>query len=145
MERSLFPITTVGGLLRDATGHVLLVKTWKWSNLWGIPGGKVEYGETLEAAFLREILEETGLRALNPKMVMVQDAVEPPEFHRPAHFVLVNYLADVSGTKPDVILNDEGQEYVWLSLSETLKMSLNRPTRVLIDKVMAGGEALWTC
>ena len=145
MERSLFPITTVGGLLRDAAGHVLLVRTWKWSDLWGIPGGKVEYGETLEAAFLREILEETGLRAQNPKMVMVQDAIEPQEFHRPAHFVLVNYLAEVPGTKPDVTLNDEAQEYKWLSLPETLKMPLNKPTRILIEKVMAGGEALWTC
>ena len=137
-----FPLATVGGLLRDAAGNALIIKTWKWSNRWGIPGGKVEYGETLEAAFLRETMEETGLRALNPKMVMVQDAIELPEFHRPAHFVLVNYLANVAGTKPPVQLNDEGQEYVWLELSEALKMPLNGPTRILIDKVMAGGETL---
>ncbi len=140
-----FPITTVGGLLRDEAGNVLLVKTWKWSNLWGIPGGKVEYGETLAAAFLRETLEETGLRALSPSMVMVQDAIEHPEFHRPAHFVLVNYLAHVAGIKPPVTLNDEGQEYVWLPLQEALKMPLNQPTRVLAEKAIAGGESLWTC
>ena len=141
----VFPLTTVGGLLRDAAGNILLVRTWKWSNLWGIPSGKVEYGETLEVAFLRETMEETGLSALNPKMVMVQDAIESPEFHRPAHFVLVNYLANVAGTKPHVVLNDEGQEYVWLPLQEALKMPLNGPTRILVEKVIAGGEPLWTC
>ncbi|HAO99814.1 MAG TPA: hypothetical protein DCQ83_07195 [Fibrobacteres bacterium] len=139
-----FPIITVGGLLRDAAGNILLVKTAKWSNLWGIAGGKVEYGETLEAAFLRETLEETGLHALHPKMVMVQDAVEHPEFFQPRHFVLINYVADVKGAKPDVVLNDEAQDYLWIPAKEALDMPLNGPTRALIKVVLAGGESLWT-
>jgi len=136
MERHDFPIVTVGGLLRDETGDVLLVKTWKWSGLWGIPGGKVEYGETLEAAFLRETMEETGLRALTPKMVMVQDAIEHPEFHRPMHFVLINYIANIEGTHPQVSLNDEAHEYLWIPLKEALNMPLNGPTRALVEKAM---------
>ena len=138
-----FPLTTVGGLLRDEAGDVLLVKTWKWSNLWGIPGGKVEYGETLEAAFKREVWEETGLDAMKPKLVMVQDSIEHPEFHRPEHFVLINYTAEVAGIKPLVKLNDEGQEYLWIPAPEALKMPLNGPTRALVEKVLAGGESLW--
>ena len=133
-----FPLVTVGGLLRDETGDVLLVRTRKWSDLWGIPGGKVEYGETLEAAFSRETLEETGLEALNPKLVMVQDAIESPEFHRAEHFVLINYLAEVAGTRPSVRLNDEAQDYRWLPLRDAVEMPLNAPTRALVEKVMEG-------
>jgi len=140
VERHDFPIVTVGGLLRDEAGDVLLVKTWKWSGLWGIPGGKVEYGETLEAAFLRETMEETGLRAFNPEMVMVQEAIEHPEFHKPMHFVLINYTASVEGKHPTVKLNDEAHEYLWMPLKAALDMPLNGPTRVLVEKMMGTGE-----
>jgi ADP-ribose pyrophosphatase YjhB (NUDIX family) len=155
MERHHFPIVTAGGLLKDEGGDVLLVRTSKWSNLWGIPGGKVEYGETLEAAFLRETLEETGLQALDPKRVMIQDAIEHPEFYLPRHFVLVNYLARVAGVRPPVKLNDEAQEYLWISLEDAAKMPLNGPTRALLEKVQdmkadkrgtgEGGKNPWTC
>src|SRR5205807_10565782 len=35
------PIVTVGALIFDGEGKVLMVRTHKWSNLWGIPGGKI--------------------------------------------------------------------------------------------------------
>jgi phosphoglycolate phosphatase len=151
MERHHFPIVTVGGLLRDEGGDALLVRTSKWSNLWGIPGGKVEYGETLEAAFRREIREETGLQISDPKPVMVQDAIELPEFYLPRHFVLINYVARVSGVRPDIRLNDEAQDYRWVSLADAADMPLNGPTRALLEKVQSmitassgGGENSWT-
>ncbi len=141
-----YPIPTVGGLLRDAEGAVLLVRTRKWSDLWGIPGGKVEMGESLQDAFLRELREETGLRAENPMLVMVQEAINHPEFHRPAHFVLINYVADVSGARPPVTLNDEAYDFVWTSLAEALRMELNGPTRTLLEKIRderKKGNTVW--
>lgn len=143
-----FPLVTVGGLLRDARGNVLLVRTRKWSGKWGIPGGKVELGETLEAAFRREILEETGLEIVEPRLVMVQEAINHPEFHRPAHFVLINYVADVAGEKPDVTLNDEAEAYAWKPLAETLgdMKDVNLPTQALLKKIesdMNKGERVW--
>ena len=55
------PVVTVGALIFDGAGRVLMVRTHKWSNLWGIPGGKTKFGETSEAALRREIKEETDL------------------------------------------------------------------------------------
>src|SRR6266478_1562852 len=44
------PIVTVGALIFDSAGRGLMVRTHKWSNLWGIPGGKVKSGETCAEA-----------------------------------------------------------------------------------------------
>jgi phosphoglycolate phosphatase len=128
------PIVTVGALIYDGAGQVLMVRTRKWSNLWGIPGGKVKYGETLEAALRREIMEETALELTEIRCVLVQDCIRSEEFYREAHFVLVNYTARRLGTNA-VRLNDEAQEYRWLPMTDALQLRLNRPTRVLIESL----------
>ncbi len=43
-EESHPPIVTVGGLIYNAAGQVLMVRTHKWSNLWGIPGRQDQMG-----------------------------------------------------------------------------------------------------
>jgi phosphoglycolate phosphatase-like HAD superfamily hydrolase/ADP-ribose pyrophosphatase YjhB (NUDIX family) len=128
------PIITVGALIYNDARQVLMVRTRKWSNLWGIPGGKVKYGETLEAALRRETMEETALELAEIRCVLVQDCIRSEEFYREAHFVLVNYTARRLGTNA-VRLNDEAQEYRWLPVSDALQLQLNRPTRVLLESL----------
>lgn len=132
-----FPVATVGGLIRDDAGNFLLVRTRKWSGKYGIPGGKIEYGETMEAAFAREAREETGLAVRDLRFALVQDCVEHPEFYRPRHFILVNYLARADGVKPPVRLNHESDAYLWAAPAEALALPLNGPTRVLIESALA--------
>ena len=50
-------------------------RTHKWSNLWGIPGGKVKWGETSEDALRREVREETNLSVVDVRFVLVQATV----------------------------------------------------------------------
>jgi phosphoglycolate phosphatase-like HAD superfamily hydrolase/ADP-ribose pyrophosphatase YjhB (NUDIX family) len=128
------PIVTVGGLIINDAMEVLLVRTQKWSGLWGIPGGKVKSGETLEEALRREIKEETNLEVDDIRWTIAQDCIHSREFYRDAHFVLLNYTCRCHGV-PEVILNDEAQEYRWLPFTEARKLSLNRPTRILLDHV----------
>ncbi len=129
------PVITVGALIFNAADQVLMVRTHKWSNLWGIPGGKVKWGEESVAALRREIKEETDLDLTDIRFVLVQDCIHSAEFYRDAHFVLLNYTARCAGA-PNVKLNDEAREFRWLPPADALALPLNRPTQVLLEAVV---------
>lgn len=130
------PLATVGGLIFNVRGEALMIRTHKWSNKWGIPGGKIKWGETSEAALRREILEETGLKIRDIKFVLVQDCIHSKEFYRDAHFVLLNYTCRCTAKKPVVKLNEEGREFRWVAPAAAMKMKLNRPTKILLAAVL---------
>ena len=132
------PIATVGALIHDGNGRILTVRTHKWGNRWGIPGGKIERGESSTAALQREILEETALTLTDVHFVLVQDSIDSPEFLRPEHFILLNYLARATTTH--VILNDEAEEFRWLTPTQALALDLNQATRTLITEVLSSGR-----
>jgi phosphoglycolate phosphatase len=131
------PLATVGALIFNAAGKVLMIRTHKWSGLWGIPGGKIKWGETSVAALRREIREETGLKVKKIEFVLVQDCILSREFYREAHFVLLNYTCHCVG-RPRVVLNDEARESRWVTMAEARRMPLNTPTRKLVEAVVAG-------
>ena len=57
-------VPCVGAVVHDAQGRLLLIRRGHapHEGLWSLPGGRVEPGESAEAAVVREVLEETGLR-----------------------------------------------------------------------------------
>jgi ADP-ribose pyrophosphatase YjhB (NUDIX family) len=135
-----FPITTVGALIFNPAREVLMIRTHKWSDLWGIPGGKIKWGETAEDALVREIKEETNLDVTNIQFAMVQDCIRSKEFFKEAHFVLLNYTCDTNSTA--VTLNDEAEEFQWLLPARSLEvLELNTPTRILLE---ATKGSAWT-
>ena len=131
------PLATVGALIHDDAGQILMIRTHKWSGRWGIPGGKIERGEAALEALRREVLEETALEITDIRFVLVQDCIDSPEFLRPEHFILLNYTARALGR--DVRLNEEAQEFLWLSPSEALTLELNQPTHVLLVEAIERG------
>jgi 8-oxo-dGTP pyrophosphatase MutT (NUDIX family) len=69
-------VVAAGVLVFDAGGRVLLHRH-RDSGRWGIPGGALEPGETLEAAARRELREETGLEA---GTLTLTDVFSGPEY-----------------------------------------------------------------
>jgi ADP-ribose pyrophosphatase YjhB (NUDIX family) len=138
-----FPLATVGALVINPEGQVLIVRTGKWRGTWGVPGGKVEWGETLEAALLREFREEVGLDLELVRFALLQEAVDDPQFHQSAHFVLINYFAH-SGASV-ITPNHEIEEWAWVTPEQAFSYPLNSFTRVLvqcfIDAELAGDLA----
>ena len=129
------PLATVGGLIFNAQNEVLMIRTHKWSGLWGIPGGKIKRGEPSLTALRRELKEETGLNITDIKFVLVQDCISSKEFYRDAHFVLLNYTCRCVAKNPRVVLNEEAREFQWLKLAAAKKLKLNKPTKILLAAV----------
>jgi len=130
------PVVTVGALVFNEAGEVLMIRTHKWSDLWGIPGGKVKGGEPSLEALLREVKEETNLDIADIEFVLVQDCIHSKEFYRDAHFVLLNYTCRCVGAT-EVTLNDEAHDFRWVGLDAALQMPINAPTRKLLEVVAA--------
>lgn len=137
------PLVCVGALVRgpqqDGPPRYLIARTTKWLGAWGVPGGKVEYGETLEAATLREFREEVGLELRELRYAQTQQAVLSPEFHRPAHLLLIDFLARSDSL--EVRPNDEIVEWAWVGLEEGLGYPLNSFTRTLLELARRGDGA----
>ncbi|MEF2276981.1 NUDIX domain-containing protein [Deinococcus sp. YIM 134068] len=133
------PVVCVGALVWGPEERVLLVRTTKWRGLWGVPGGKVDWGETLEAAVVREFREETGLGLRDVRYAQTQEAVLSPEFHKPAHMLLVDFFAR---TDTDVVTpNEEIEEWAWVPLAKAGKYPLNTVTRTLVELALKRVEA----
>ncbi|MGC4758017.1 NUDIX hydrolase [Micromonospora trifolii] len=88
----------------DATHH---------PNVWGLPGGHGEPGETPEQTAERELLEETGLRADGPLHPVAVQTL--PELDRVKHY----FLGSTTARQEDVVLG-EGAAMLFVPGAEVL-------------------------
>lgn len=108
---------TIAAVVRD--GHVLLVRRANPpdENCWAFPGGKIDMGETIEAATARELLEETGVVA-EPLHVFdavdVFDRDEAGALRR--HFILIAVLCRWQSGEP--VAGDDARDARWIPLAE---------------------------
>jgi nucleoside triphosphatase len=133
-DRKQLPIVTVGALVTAEDNRVLIVKTTKWRGTWGVPGGKVDWGESLEMGLMRELREEVGLDLTDIRLAVLQESVIDPQFCREAHFILVNYYARSSSQQ--VVPNEEILEWRWVTPKNALYYPLNSYTRLLIENYL---------
>lgn len=126
------PVVAVGAIVfRD--NRVLLVKRGQAPSrdLWAIPGGRVEIGETLQEAAERETIEETGItiRALEPVYTfdyIERDGSELPRFH----YVIIDLTADyICG---GIRAGDDAAEARWVAAEELADINVSSKTLHLL-------------
>lgn len=129
-----YPEPTVGALMFDSRGRLFLVKTHKWRGKYAVPGGHVELGESMEDALRREVKEETGLDIDNIEFLCFQEFVYDDAFWKPRHFLFFDFVCSTDSTQ--AVLNDEAEEFVWVSPEDALALPLDSYTEVAIREYL---------
>ncbi len=130
MSEQRYPEPTVGALIFNAEGKLFLMSSHKWRGKWVVPGGHIELGERMEDALRREVKEETNLDIYDIEFVCFQEFLHDERFWKPSHFIFFDYACRTEGT--DVRLNDEAEEYVWVTPQEALTLPVEHYTAVVI-------------
>lgn len=98
---------------------------------WSLPKGKLDGGETHEAAALREVLEETGLKA-----VLGSELSSVEYTDRRGRRKIVRYWR-MAATPGEFIANDEVDELRWVPTSDALELLTYRHDRELVRSLGA--------
>lgn len=108
------PIVGVGAVIvRDGMALIVRRANDPDRGEWSIPGGRLELGESLADAVVREVREETGLDVAVGPMLEVFERVVRQDDRVRYHFVIVDYLCTCVGGA--LVAGDDAAEVTWVS------------------------------
>lgn len=128
------PIVCVGVVCVEG-GEVLLVKRSGEPNkgYWAIPGGRVEFGETLRDAAIREMSEETGLSVRLGKVLEAVDILAKDEAGRVKyHYVVIDFEGSVEGG--ELRPGGDAEEARWIPLNRLREYRITETTISLLER-----------
>ena len=137
-----------GALLFSNDGHVLIGKNVKggvYEDLWVVPGGGIDEGESKEAAMKREILEEVGIDISNAKVEpikLVQTGTTEKTLRDTGERLLVemtfyNFKVTIDKSAQDVPikLEDDFGHAEWVPIKELSKRSYSPSVEGLLKSL----------
>ncbi|WP_442604157.1 NUDIX domain-containing protein [Paenibacillus sp. KN14-4R] len=131
-------IVTGGAIIRDEQGRILMQKRSDYGD-WGLPGGGMIPGETVEETMVREIAEETGLQIQSYELYSIYSGPRMQYMYPNGdEVVFVMFLfeatADLTGrlAADGLTLNykDEDNESIQLKFKELNAININDINRV---------------
>ncbi len=113
------PIVAVGAVVVDHD-RLLLVRRGRGpaAGAWSVPGGRVDAGETLAEAVIRELREETGVEGVcGPLLGWVE------RFADDEHFVILDFEVTIVGDDQPTA-GDDAAEAAWVELHDVASLPL---------------------
>lgn len=133
MPKKIQQVSIKGLLCRD--GKVLVIKSAKTGTKpgkWELPGGRMDFGETVEQTFKREMKEELGLSKVKlGKFINIWSFTSVRgKFNH--HFVILDFV--ISTDENDIKLSFEHTEYKWIGIKEVSKLKMRSGHKDSIKK-----------
>ncbi len=132
MRKGKIQVVVVAAIRHN--GKYLLTKRYNprtklTHNTWQLPGGGLEYNETVQEALLREIREETGLevKIISPAIVC-DSIIDKWKWHG----VIVSYVCRLATANSQIKLDKEATEYKWVTYDDALTMNLHFGTEGIL-------------
>jgi len=129
------PLVAVGAVVIHQN-RVLLVRRGKQpaKGDWAIPGGRVELGERMHAAAVREVMEETGVSIQPGELIYYFETIQPdPDGNILFHYVIFDFMATYLAGEP--IPQDDALDARWIAPSEIHAYGLNPRTQDLLRQI----------
>jgi 8-oxo-dGTP diphosphatase len=102
---------------------------------WSLPGGLVETGERLDAAVVREVFEETGLRVRpSSRFEIFERIIHDASGRAEYHYVLVDYVCRV--VKGTLRAGDDVSRVRWVKRGELGQYRLTEGTLAVIERAL---------
>lgn len=98
---------------------------------WTMPGGKLNFQEELKKGAIREVLEETGIKVKNLKVISISNDIVTD-----AHFLTIGFLTEDFEGEPKVMEPEEITEWNWFDLN-ALPSPLYFPSGKIIKNYLA--------
>jgi len=115
-DRATRPEVAVGAIVRRGTALLLIRRAQPpAAGQWSLPGGRVEFGESLVDAVAREVLEETGVAVTVGEFVgWVERIGDDP----PHHFVILDFRATPVDVHASPVAADDAVDVGWVEQSD---------------------------
>ncbi|HII83932.1 MAG TPA: NUDIX hydrolase [Methanobacterium subterraneum] len=121
MTRYKHPLLTVDAVINTIKGKIIFIKRKNspYKGSWALPGGFVEYGETVEEAVIREVKEETGAKIeIQDLLGVYSDPARDPR----GHLVTICFLA--IKTEGMLKADTDATEVACFTVNEAMEMNL---------------------
>jgi ADP-ribose pyrophosphatase YjhB (NUDIX family) len=112
-------------------GHSAQNKT----EIYAVPGGHWESGETLVEAIQRETLEEAGIEIKDITLISVYEFYNP---EKQKSYVTIGFSALHAGGQPTVLEADKKSDWAWHDPHQALSLPLFVPDKILIERSLSG-------
>ncbi len=110
------------GAIAIHDGRLLLIRRGHGpaAGSWSVPGGRLEQGELVAEAVVRELREETGLEAVCGELVGWVERIEPDADR---HFVILDFEVTVLDDA-EPVAGDDAAEAAWVPLDQVVDRQL---------------------
>lgn len=107
------PRVGIGVIIENSHGGIIVGKrNSTHAPYYSIPGGKLDLGETLEQATIREIKEETGITIKNPRVIAVTNNLQTYQQEGLHYISIILYTKSYSG-KAKLMEPEKCSEWLW--------------------------------